>query len=157
MDTKKVGDLADRHKAELERRANAQEEEQAEHRRAQANMQQMVTEPWNVLGQELKEFEKAYNDQFETQGIYVETYPHRIAACAGTQKLEIRLDRQTGHLGGEIGHEPLDLHMRAAVGEPKMVWVFEGAAPAEPADIALALGNRLTALAAGIPRDEVST
>ena len=38
-----------------------------------------------------------------------------------------------------------------------MVWVFEGAAPAEPADIALALGNRLTALAAGIPRDEVST
>ena len=68
MDTKKVGDLADRHKAELERRANAQEEEQAEHRRAQANMQQMVTEPWNVLGQELKEFEKAYNESIRNAG-----------------------------------------------------------------------------------------
>ena len=149
MDTKKVRDLADSDKAELERRANAREEKEAEHRRNQANMEQMVAEPWDALGQELRKFEKEYNARFGKKVIYVETHPSTITARAEintVQKLEIHLDRKTGHVSGEIGHEPIELHMREAHGELKMVWVFETADPAEPADIALALGKILTAL-----------
>ncbi len=73
MDTKKVSELAERHRVEFERRADAREEEAAKKRRAQRNMEQMVTEPWNALGEELKKFEKAYNDRLGREGIYVET------------------------------------------------------------------------------------
>ncbi len=44
--------------------------------------------------------------------------------------------------------------MRVAAGELKVVWVFEGADPAEPADIALALGKKLADLSAGLVSDE---
>ena len=53
MDTKRVSELAERHRVEFERRADAREEEAAKKRRAQRNMEQMVTEPWNALGEEL--------------------------------------------------------------------------------------------------------
>jgi hypothetical protein len=147
MDTKEVRDLAQKHKVELERRAQQQEEEKAEHRRAQA---QMVAEPWNALGQELKEFEKAYNAQFGGQGIYVDTQPDRITVSALTQSLTLQLNRKTGIVSGEIDHEPLELRLHGARGEAKLVWVFDGTDPAAPADIALALGRRLTNLSVGI-------
>ena len=109
----------------------------------------MVTELWNALGEELKEFEKAYNDRFGRQGIYVEIWPDTINARAGTEVLTIKLNRQTGNVSGWLGGA-LDLHMHVAAGELKMVWLFEGVDPSEPADIALALGERLTALSAGL-------
>ena len=157
MDTKKVSDLADSDKAELERRANAREDKEAEHRRNQANMEQMVTGPWDALGQELRKFEKEYNARFGKQVIYVETHPSTITARAEintVQKLEINLDRKTSHVRGKIRHEPIELDLRAAFGEAKLVWSFEGADPAEPADIAMALGRKLTAFSAGILRVE---
>ena len=157
MDTKKVKDLADRHMAEHARRANARAEEEVERRQNQASMEQMVTEPWDALGQELREFEKDYNARFGKQVIYVEIHPDKITVRAEVntvQWLTIQLNRQTGNVNGTIGHEPLELRMVAAIGEYKQVWMFEQTSPADPADIALALGKKLTALSGGILRDE---
>lgn len=104
MDTKKVSELAERHRVEFERRADAREEE--------------------------------------------------AAARARTEAFAIHLNRQTGRVNAHLGSEPLNLHMRVAAGELKVVWVFEGADPAEPADIALALGKKLADLSAGLVSDE---
>ena len=68
--------------------------------------------------------------------------------------LAINLDRQTGHVSGDIGHEPLNLHLHAAIGEAKMVWEFRERWPADPEAIALALGQQLTDLSAGIVRND---
>ena len=154
MDTKKVGEIADRHRAEFKSRTDAREKKKAKQTRIRASAEQKVVEPWNALGRELKEFEAAYNTQVGSQGIYVEIYPGRIRARAESQKLEIYLNRQTGDVTGEIGHEPIDLKMVAAIGEDKLVWIFEGARVADPALVALALGKRLTDRAAGILRED---
>ena len=117
-------------------------------------MAQMVTKPWNALSDELKQFETLYNNGLGGQGIYVKTWPDTITARAGTEVLAIHLNRQTGRVNAHLGSEPLNLHMRVAAGELKVVWVFEGADPAEPADIALALGKKLADLSAGLVSDE---
>ncbi len=81
-------------------------------------------------------------------------YPDTITARARTEAFAIHLNRQTGRVNAHLGSEPLNLHMRVAAGELKVVWVFEGADPAEPADIALALGKKLADLSAGLVSDE---
>ena len=64
-------------------------------------MAQMVIEPWDALGRELKAFETAYNE-VGGQDIYVEIHPDRIIARAGIasardQSRQADWPRERGH------------------------------------------------------------
>jgi len=155
MDKKHVSEIAATHKKELDRQAEEQTTREEDHRRHEANMQDMVIVPWNALGEECRQFVDTYNAAFDSQQLYIETHLD-IIMVRSTQRanlsLRISLDRSTGTVGGVLNNEPLrlKLHMTRK-GGMELDWAFEEDDPAEPEAIATALCSRLGNLAVGIP------
>ena len=144
MDTERVRPVAEKHRAALDRIAASKAERDAATQIAKQNFDQLVTELWNSLGQELKEFCDHYNGHFETQQLYYDVSPDRIALKAPTPgaSLTLKLSRAFERLKVHTSYgDPVDLHLRMQ--GTSLIFVLNGREDISPEDVAHTLATAL--------------
>ena len=144
MDTKRVRPVAEKHKAALDRIAASKAERDAAAETAKQSFDRLVTELWNQLGQELKEFCDHYNGHFETQQLCCDVHPDSITLKAPSPgaTISIKLKRVFKSLSVHTSYgDRVDLHLRMQ--GSSLIFVLNGRENVSPEDVAHILATDL--------------
>ena len=144
MDTERVRPVAEKHRAAFDRIVASKAERDAAAQTAKQSFNQLVTEPWNQLGQELKEFCDHYNGHFETQQLFYDVHPDTITLKAPSPgaTLTLKLSRAFQSLSVHTSYgDRVDLQLRMQ--GTSLIFVLNGREDVSPEDLAHTLATDL--------------
>ena len=144
MDTERVRAVAEKHRAALDKVAALKAERDAAAETAKQSFDQLVSDLWNQLGRELKEFCDHYNGHFDTQQLYYDLDADRITvkAPSASATLTLKLSRafQSLSVHTSYGHR-VDLLLRTQ--GTSLIFVLNGREDVSPEDVAHTLATAL--------------
>ena len=144
MDTERVRAVAEKHRAALDKVAALRAERDAAAETAKQSFDQLVSDLWNQLGRELKEFCDHYNGHFETQQLNYDVSPDKITLKAPTPgaSLTLKLSRAFETLKVHTSYgDRIDLHLRRQ--GSSLIFVLDGREGISPEDVAHTLATAL--------------
>ena len=144
MDNTRVRPIAEKHRAALDRIAASKAERDAAVEAAKQSFNQLATERWDQLGEELKEFCDHYNGYFETQQLCCDVHPDSITLKAPSPgaTVTIKLKRVFQSLSVHTSYGArVNLHLRMQ--GTSLVFVLNGREGVSPEDVAHTLATDL--------------
>ena len=144
MDTERVRSVAEKHRAALGRIAALKAEHDAAAQTAKQRFNQLVTELWDQLAHELKDFCEHYNGHFETPQLGCDVHPDSITLKAPSPgaTLTLALSRAFQSVSVRTSYgDPVDLQLRMQ--GAALIFVLNGREDISPEDVAHALATDL--------------
>ena len=144
MDAERVRSVAEKHRAAFDRIAALKAERDAAAKTAKQRFSQLVTELWDQLAHELKEFCEHYNGHFETPQLGCDVHPDSITLKAPSSgaTLTLTLSRAFQSVSVRTSYgDPVDLCLRMQ--GASLVFVLNGREDISPEDVAHSLATDL--------------